>query len=356
MNLQRCLVMQTRSAISTSSVIHRLSSRHISNSCARSKTAKAKAQHGTQLRRETQSSKRNWPYNVSLSPRTSTNSLPSSSTNAQNGKELVPRPVADTGVNVDRRVPVPVRIIPQAEIDRKVRLTPRERLHIEVLTRQQPQRLQTVHGIDNKTYRERLQIYHVGAGREIPLSLLRVSALACIAFGTAIIIPSHIYAGTEFWKIAIITIGTFLPAVLIHWWTQPMVTRIFLALPLKARQSSKTAMEYAKNLPRDAELELKYLLPYGLEGTTKAKVSDFIPAKQERNLLKPATWFRSVTFRRVSKQESKRFEPREFYVWGKTMSGKKSKNTIPGIWEGLFDQLVQVRAENAMKWKKQIPT
>jgi hypothetical protein len=65
------------------------------------------------------------PLNVS------TNELGSS-------RELVPDPSKPTSVSKRKRVDVPMKIIPKAQITPEVTLTPKERLQIEFMTRRPP--------------------------------------------------------------------------------------------------------------------------------------------------------------------------------------------------------------------------
>lgn len=330
--------------------------RAFSTSICRLKASRPKRSSSAKPRVTEQPSRHGAPYETSISVQTTTKAPQSPSSAEQPRRELIPHKQRDGALDIDRQSPVPLRVIPKAEIDHKVRLSPRERLHIEVLTRQQPQRLQTVHSVEQKVYRERLQIYHCGRVRENTLAMLRSSGIICIAANIMIVLPYHFSGSSDALTSVLIFLGGFVPAFLVHWFTQPMVTRIFLQLPLKARQSSKTAMEYAKNLPRNADLEIKYMLPYGLEGTTKAKLSDFAPVQQKFNPMNPSTWLRPVNLRRVSSAQPARFEPREFFVFPQTASGKSSKETIPGIWEGLFNQLIRSPSETSTKWKKQMAT
>jgi len=165
-----------------------------------------------------------------------------------------------------------MKIIPKGELTPDVKLTPRERLHIEILTRRLP-----LQKAEQKVYRERLQIYHVGNLKENIMSVLRVSGIVCACTVTFIIAPAHLNAGHDLWLVASIFAGGFVPALLLNYMTMPMVSRIFLNLPLKARETSKAAMEYAKNLPKDAELAMVSVssLRYGSIGTLPSKTRFF---------------------------------------------------------------------------------
>lgn len=57
---------------------------------------------------------------------------------ASDSKELVPRPDEDTSLETAHKVNVPLRVIPKAQITPNLRLSPKERMHIEQLTRAPP--------------------------------------------------------------------------------------------------------------------------------------------------------------------------------------------------------------------------
>ena len=53
-------------------------------------------------------------------------------------RELVPDPSKPTSVSGRRRVDVPMKIIPKAQVSPQLKLTPKEQLHIEFMTRRPP--------------------------------------------------------------------------------------------------------------------------------------------------------------------------------------------------------------------------
>lgn len=57
---------------------------------------------------------------------------------ASDSKELVPRPDEDISLETAHKVNVPLRVIPKAQITPNLRLSPKERMHIEQLTRAPP--------------------------------------------------------------------------------------------------------------------------------------------------------------------------------------------------------------------------
>jgi hypothetical protein len=57
-------------------------------------------------------------------------------------KELIPQDTAKRSIGKTRQVEVSLKVVPNADITPNLKLTPRERLHIEVLTRRAPQRVE----------------------------------------------------------------------------------------------------------------------------------------------------------------------------------------------------------------------
>lgn len=327
------LVLEMRAAFRSCTHQHRLYSRRfISSTTSRLKSSSSKSSSSS-------NPARSWPYNGAVTPTKPPTPSARPKPTSQS-TELSPRQEEQTAVDTDRRVPVPLRVIPKPDIGKNVRMTPRERLHIEVLTRQQPRKVE-----EKKVYRERLQIYHMGSLKENVLAILKVSCLTCACFVTFVIAPAHLKADTDLWLVALIWLGGFVPGIMVNYATKPMVTRIFLNLPVKARDTSKAAMEYAKNLPRDADLDIRYLKPYGLEGQLQARVSELEPASG--NILRP------VSFQFKNQKDSSFFRPSSFFVWPKSAVGEKSTNTIPGLWDNMYRKLMSTPENTVMgKWKK----
>lgn len=260
----------------------------------------------------------------------------------ENSTKLVPQEKEARLPEDGRKVPVPMKIIPRAEISAGVKMTPRERLHLEVLTRRQP-RLP-----EKKAYRERLLIYHWGFARENWMAVLKMSAIVCWCAVTFIIAPAHIAAGTPLWLTSLIFVGGHVPAIVINYLTKPMVSRVFLNLPPTARESPKAAMEYARNLPKNAELDVRFLRPWALEGSIQAQMSEFAPIK--------SGLFRPLTFQWIGRFVNKGSillpNPTKFFVAPKTASGRAARDTIPGLWANVYKHLSGVETDAVAKWKQ----
>ena len=337
MSLPNFLVLEMRAAFRSCAQQHRLS-RQRQFSC--SVAARLQKPPGSK-----NNPSDNWPYTGAIVPQPGTqwqaDTRPGSDSR-HDGKELAPRQKGETALDTGRRVPVPLRVIPKAEVAPGVKLSPRERLHIEVITRQQRK---VGKPEQKKVFRERLQIYHMGALKENALIFLKMSSIASACLVTFIIAPAHLTGSTALWLTALIWFGGFVPGVLVNYATKPMISRIFIDLPTRAKESSKAAMEYAKNLPKDADIDIRYLKPWGLEGSVKARLSEFEPA--QGNLLRPL----SFKWKDGYKRPTSRYMPTEFYVWPETAAGKQSSNTIPGIWENVYQNLIQASKKGMAKWQ-----
>ena len=332
MALPAFLVLEIRTAFKSCAQQYRLfSRRHISSTSARL----AANQSGS-------SPARSWPYNGAVIPQTPNSKSPTPlKQSSSDGKELVQKSRDQNAVGTERRVPVPLRVIPKPELGKGVRLSPRERLHVEVLTRHLPRAKQ-----EKKIYRERLQIYHIGSFREIFLVLMKVSSVISIALVTVIFVPAHIKAGTSLLMVAFIGFCGFIPWIFVNTVAKPMISRIFLELPTKARETNKAALEYAQNLPRDAQLDIRYLKPWGIEGRIRTKISQLEPVE--------TTVWRPQSFRmRKIYDEPAFWKPSYFYVYPHTAIGEKSKNTIPGLWTSVYRKIMQIpEGTDIAKWRK----
>lgn len=136
------------------------------------------------------------------------------------------------------------------------------------------------------------------------------------------------------------------PIVYIAWVTRPIATEIWLRLPLKARQTPKTALDYARNLPRDACIEIRFLRWTGHTGTVPLNIVDTTPA---------SSWIRPVSFRytgpRLDEPWSLRPIPTEFFVRPQSAGGRAVRHTIPGLWGAVYKRLTGVDAANVSKWR-----
>lgn len=180
------------------------------------------------------------------------------------------------------------------------------------------------------------------------MAVLKVSGLTTICMVNFIFVPAHWTAGTDLWITALIWLGGFVPAFFVDYATKSMVSRVFLTLPTKARESPKAAMEYARNLPADTELDIRYLKPWGLEGSFKARTSELEPTTG--TLLKPLSFKLADKYKKLHSNSF--FVPTEFFVSEKTALGEQSWDTIPGIWNTVYRQLMKIDEKEGEKWQK----
>lgn len=287
----------------------------------------------------------NDPYNRAVSPKKPSNTTEGGREHggqAQDRTGLVTQDSEKKAVGASRRVPVPLKVIPKAQLGPNVHLSPRQRLHVEMLTRRP-----NISVEEKKNFRERIQIYHMGSFKENILAILKVSSIVCACAVTFVIAPAHLNAGTPLWIIALIWLGGFVPGFMTNYMTKSWVNRIFLDLPEKARHSPKAVMEYAKNLPGDAKIDIRYLKLWGLEGSVKGSTSEFTPTKG--NFLRPLTFTWSAES--PQKRTTSRFVPNSFFVQSKTATGTASTNTVPGIWETVYKQIIKEPGKDSPKWK-----
>lgn len=141
-------------------------------------------------------------------------------------------------------------------------------------------------------------------------------------------------------------VGSFIPIGAVHIFTRSFVTEAFLRLPITARASAQAAMTYARNLPRDATLQLRFYRWTGLPGSTDVKIADTLPATSK---LRPVNF--KVEGRYVDKGTWLKRNPTDFFLRSKTAGGRAAQETIPGLWELVYKRLTGVATGTVPKWK-----
>lgn len=183
------------------------------------------------------------------------------------------------------------------------------------------------------------------------LSMLKVLGIFGASLTTFIFAPAHLAAGTNRLIVLGIFLGGFIPLALTHFFTKPQVTKIFLNLPTSARESSQKAMEYARNLPSTAELDIWFARPWALQDKIAVKLNELTPSS--------GSWYRPLTFIRTARPKSTSprgggiwRNPSEFFVRPKTAVGVAAPDTIPGVWEGVYKKLTGVESNAVAKWRR----
>ncbi|KAK4940428.1 hypothetical protein LTR10_019411 [Elasticomyces elasticus] len=204
------------------------------------------------------------------------------------GTELVPSSEEETALDTGRKVEVPLKVIPKAELTPNLTLSPKERLQIEQLTRRMPPRPE----------------------------------------------PKVWLAG-------------FVPFVFINWTLRPMVTEVFLRLPQTAQHSPKAAMEFAKSLPIDATLEMRFMRATCLTDVVSPRLAHTRPVK---SFLRPATfeWFGPL----VEHGHFLRPNPTQFYVRPESATGMAARDVTPGIWSKVYERLTGTESGTLAKWRR----
>ena len=126
-----------------------------------------------------------------------------------------------------------------------------------------------------------------------------------------------------------------------------MVTEAFLRLPLSAQHSPKVAMTYAKSLPTDAQLDLRFMRGTGITDVVSVKLTDTRPAK---------SLFRPVTFNWVGPLvDPGRFlrpNPTQFYARPHSATGRAARDVVPGIWSKVYERITGVESGAVARWRR----
>jgi hypothetical protein len=136
------------------------------------------------------------------------------------------------------------------------------------------------------------------------------------------------------------------PFICVNWFLRPMVTEIFLRLPPSAQSSPKLAMSYAKSLPADATLDLRFMRNLTLTDVVSLKISNTRPVKSS---LRPMSfeWIGPLAHR----GSFLRPNPRQFYVQPQSAGGRASRDVTPGLWSKVFERLTGVESSAVSKWR-----
>ena len=139
------------------------------------------------------------------------------------------------------------------------------------------------------------------------------------------------------------------PALTLHYTTKGFVNWIYLRLPTHARETSKTAMHYAHNLPPTAKLLIHSKRMHLVGGVAEVSLADLIPRRQafppsnvqvaiDNRLERKGPWFSP--------------DPLAYYVKPQTTTdGLAARDTIPGIWEPVYKKIMGLESEAMGKWK-----
>ncbi|RMZ77092.1 hypothetical protein DV737_g4558, partial [Chaetothyriales sp. CBS 132003] len=230
---------------------------------------------------------RSGPANRSPARRPTTNvpdaqssSAPKADT-AQSGErstQLAPRREKKEALDTGRTLDVPLRVIPPAKISPTTKLLPQERLHIEHLTRHPPPKKKM------PGFRETVLVYHLGNLKIMWMIFLRVFTTTSACVMATIWMPAYYQWGAPLWVLATVGLATLLPTWMITYWFRGVITEIRLKLPPSARESAKTAMDYARNLPRDAAIQVRCHYWTSLPAVVTMKIGDTVPVSKRINL------------------------------------------------------------------------
>lgn len=132
-----------------------------------------------------------------------------------------------------------------------------------------------------------------------------------------------------------------------NWSLRPFVTEVFLQLPEYAQTSPKAAMEYAKKLPDQAMLDIRFLRLTAITDVVSLRLAHTKPAR---------SLFRPVSFEWIdSFVQAGRFlkpNPTQFYVGTESARGKAARHTTPGIWSKVYERLTGVKPDARSRWQR----
>ena len=280
------------------------------------------------------------PDTTPAESRDTDNALPAGKSR-EGSKHLAPAPRSYRDVETGKQVPVPMKVLPKAQLTPDLVLNAKERMQLEFITRRVPKRE------PGQVFRERLLIYHRGLSKTNFTVFFKVCTMVGMAFATCIAAPAYYTYGAPWFTVAAILVIGCTPFLAFTWRTRPLVTWIFLILPTFARQSPKAALEYARNLPDSARLQIHYMRTSGLPANVTVEMRDLKPVR--------STW-RPVTFEwtgnRVDKGMLHRPNLTQFFVKEKSGTGKEKRDIIPGIWEPIYRRIMGAESELSAKWKK----
>lgn len=245
-------------------------------------------------------------------------------------------------VDTGKQVPVPMKVLPKAQLTPELVLNSKQRMQLEFITRRTPKRE------PGQVFRERLLIYHRGLRTTNGTVFVKVCTMVGMAFAACIAAPAYYTFGSPWWTVAAILFIGCSPFLALAWRTRPLVTWIYLILPTFARQSPKAALEYARNLPDAARLQIHYIRTFALPANVIVEMRDLKSVRS--SLLRPVTF--QWTGNRVDKGMLYRPNLTQFFVKETSGLGKERRDIIPGIWEPVYKRIMGAESTVSAKWKK----
>jgi hypothetical protein len=324
----------------------------------------------------------------------------SSSEGTSTSTDLMPADPRRTSLDTGSAVTIPTKVLPKAEIAPGVKLSPMQRLHIEHLTRHPPQPKA------ERVFKNQLLIYNLPRATVGFMIFSRVVSIGIFLFFTAVWIPAYYLDITSesstsqvpLYTLPLIWVISAVPVFMLNHLTRSIVTEVFLNLSEKARRSPTAAMAYARNLPKDASLRLRFLRWTGIPGSMEVKLAEIQPAgvpaaaasasrsmsavsgtaaskatrlhptttpKTSASSISSTNWItglRNIYARPVNftipmtprlKSESSIWKPSltEFFVRPKTAAGRAARDTIPGLWEVVYKRLTGIEVGAVGRWR-----
>jgi hypothetical protein len=143
----------------------------------------------------------------------------------------------------------------------------------------------------------------------------------------------------------LVLVGTAGPFLLVKFLASPFVSWIHLNLPQHARRTPRAALEYSKNLPQDALLQISFMRATALTSQVEVNIADLVPRRGRW----PPTTFEWVGHR-VDKGTWLRSNPTRFFVNPRSGTGKAARDTVPGVWQNVYARIMGIERGTKMKW------
>ncbi|PYH93557.1 hypothetical protein BO71DRAFT_327481 [Aspergillus ellipticus CBS 707.79] len=180
---------------------------------------------------------------------------------------------------------------------------------------------------------EKILIYHGGMGKTVILGALKITTVFVVGASCLLVAPA--FAANDFpWYLApAISLASTIPLIFVMYTSAPYVNFIHLALPVFARRSRETALEYVKNLPPTATLYINTMKVTTIPKLTEVRLGDLVMDKAR---------LRPVSFANKNPVPRPWWKGRalsQFYADGQSKPGKQATGFFPEAWEHVYKQI-----------------
>ncbi|PWY86002.1 hypothetical protein BO70DRAFT_288846 [Aspergillus heteromorphus CBS 117.55] len=180
---------------------------------------------------------------------------------------------------------------------------------------------------------EKILIYHAGTGRTVILGALKITTVFLVGASCLILAPAFAIDEYPWYWAPAISAASTIPMIFVMYTSAPFVNFIHIALPVFARRSRETALEYAKNLPPTATLYINTMKVTTVPKLTEVRLGDLVASK---SLLRPVSFANKNP---VPRPWWKGRTLSQFYAAGKSHQGKQASGFFPEVWEHVYKQI-----------------